>query len=761
MRKPSEAPQMHVRPTTSDTIPSHKENNESQFQTLLASAPDAIIIVDQAGTIVIANQQAEILFGYRSDELLGQSVEMLIPEQARTVHVKHRERYTTNPHTRPIGSGYTLQGQRKDGSSFPAEVSLSPYMAPQGMLVTSVIRDITERQQAADALHRQTKLVQLLQEIAVIANQASSVEIALKQALDQICAFTGWPVGHVYVPEGADACLSTSGIWHLDQPTHFVAFKRQTEALRLASGTGLIGRVMAEQQPVWISHPSSDPSFQRAAAARDSGIKAGFAFPVIVGAEIVAVLEFYSIEETEPDQALLDILPHLGAQLGRVVERTRSAVELERQVERRTAHLNALLELSKELLPTRELDTLLQRAMSNAMALVPEASCGAIYLYESGNNRLALRASAGFSQLPAPNVPATLGALGLAFTSRHVQVAASAQEFMALTPELSDEQRLQLLRALDLRALPTGALAIPLVAHDQAVGVLLLLRKTGTGPFAAEARPTLEGLASLTAASILEERSTRRAATLSNQLASLEEQQRALTERLSSAEAAILQAARLAAVGQLAAAIAHEINNPLYAARNCLYLLENELADLKHNSEYLTIAREQLTRIAGIIQRMRDFYRPARGDMAPANLNQLLEDTLALAQLNTHNVAIKIIFTPDYALPQVLCNADQLRQVFLNLVLNAIEAMPDGGTLTVRTTAGQNVALIEIEDTGIGIPDDIRAHLFEPFFTNKPNGTGLGLSISAHIVTQHIGQIEVESTAGVGSIFRVVLPYQP
>ncbi len=318
-----------------------------------------------------------------------------------------------------------------------------------------------------------------------------------------------------------------------------------------------------------------------------------------------------------------------------------------------------------------------------------------------------------------------------------------------------------MLRALNLRDLPTGALVIPLVAHEQAVGVLLLMRNSGSGLFAAEAQATLEGLANLTAAAILEERSVRRAANLSSQLASLEEQQRVLTERLSSAEAAILQAARLAAVGQLAASIAHEINNPLYAARNALFLLEDGPSEPRDAANYLAIARDQLTRIAGIIQRMRDFYRPARGDLAPANLNQLLEDTLALAVFNTRHVAIEMIFTPDHTLPNVLCNADQLRQVFLNLVLNAIEAMPDGGTLTVRTIAGPTVAVIEIQDTGIGIPSDIRSHLFEPFFTNKPNGTGLGLSISAHIVTQHGGQIEVDSTENVGSTFRVVLPYKP
>jgi signal transduction histidine kinase len=303
--------------------------------------------------------------------------------------------------------------------------------------------------------------------------------------------------------------------------------------------------------------------------------------------------------------------------------------------------------------------------------------------------------------------------------------------------------------------------ALPLIAYEQAIGVLFLLRVSGAGTFGSEARATLEGLANLTAAAILEERRTRETATLTNQLASLEEQQRTLTERLTSVEAGMLQAARLAAVGQLAASIAHEINNPLYAARNCLYLLEGDLPAELRDSEYLAIAREQLGRIAGIIERMRDFYRPSRGDLAPADLNELLAGTLALAGLNTRHAAIKVIFTPDPDLPQVLCNADQLRQVFLNLTLNAIDAMPQGGTLTVRTIAGPTVAVVEVQDTGTGIPQDIRVRLFEPFFTNKPQGTGLGLSISAHIVTQHGGQIEVESAEGQGSTFRVVLSYHP
>ena len=557
---------------------------ETHFQALLESAPDSIVIVDEAGRIVIANGQTERMFQYDRAELIGQPVEMLLPERLRARHTRHRTGYSAEPHTRPMGIGLDLVAQRRDGSEFPVEISLSPLQTGHGLLITSVIRDITERKQAA--------------------------------------------------------------------------------------------------------------------------------------------------------------------------------VELERQVRHRTAHLNALLQFSQELLGARGLDAVLQSALDHALALAAGAQRGGIYLYESAGQRLALRASVGFGPLPDFSRTPTLGLIGRAFTTRQTQISQSAEEWLAQAHEHGD-QPAQQLAALQLAAPPSGVVAIPLIAYEQALGVLFLLCVAGQSSFGAESRATLEGLANLTASAIVQERRTREAATLASQLASLEEQQRALTERLTSAEAGMLQAARLAAVGQLAASIAHEINNPLYAARNCLYLLEGDLPAELRDSEYLAIARDQLARIAGIIERMRDFYRPSRGDLAPADLNELLEGTLALAGLNTRHAAIKVIFTPDSELPQVLCNADQLRQVFLNLTLNAIDAMPQGGTLTVRTLAGPTVALVEVQDTGTGIPQDIRPRLFEPFFTNKPQGTGLGLSISAHIVTQHGGQIEVDSVEGQGSTFRVALPYQP
>src|ERR687888_661957 len=178
-------------------------------------------------------------------------------------------------------------------------------------------------EKALSELYTKKKEIELLQVITVAANEASTVEGAMRIALDRVCAHTRWPVGHVHLKDSTGALVSTS-LWHFDNPERYETFRKVSEAMAFAPGTGLPGRVLRERKPAWIVDVTKDPNFPRSKAAQDTGLRAGFAFPVLVGEEVAAVMEFFSGEPAEPDDAVLTIMAHVGGQLGRVIERQRA-----------------------------------------------------------------------------------------------------------------------------------------------------------------------------------------------------------------------------------------------------------------------------------------------------------------------------------------------------------------------------------------------------------------------------------------------------
>jgi len=311
---------------------------------------------------------------------------------------------------------------------------------------------------------------------------------------------------------------------------------------------------------------------------------------------------------------------------------------------------------------------------------------------------------------------------------------------------------------------PLSALLAPLRSETQRLGALVLYGGTHAHMFIPRDLPFVQALADLTAVAIAETAQREHARLLQRNLTQTQSLHAETQARLNTAQAQLLQSAKLAAVGELAASVAHEINNPLYAARNSLYLVEQDLLPGAPQRQFLDIAQSELGRIARIITRMRDFYRPARAELEPTAINDVLMATIELVQMHLRHGRVDV--TTDLAddLPQVTAHTDQIRQVFLNLMLNACDAMPNGGTLRITSYArpahaDQSTSIVvQIADTGVGIAPEHRAHLFEPFYTTKPQGTGLGLAISAHIITQHGGQIEVASEVGVGTTFTVRLP---
>jgi signal transduction histidine kinase len=237
-----------------------------------------------------------------------------------------------------------------------------------------------------------------------------------------------------------------------------------------------------------------------------------------------------------------------------------------------------------------------------------------------------------------------------------------------------------------------------------------------------------------------------------------EARQRAI--ELEQSQAQLIQVEKLAAMGRLAASIAHELNNPLQAIQNCLHLVLRRSLSEPKRQQYLAMAQEEVERLIGIVQGMLEFYRPSKGQPAPVQVNTIVENVLALAakQLQHGHVTVHLHLTPD--LPPLEAVSDQLKQVFLNVVINAVEAMPDGGDLYINTglTPDGRGVTISFADTGVGLSPEEQANIFEPFYTTKTKGTGLGLSVSYGIVERHGGNIEVQSEPGQGSLFTVKLP---
>lgn len=285
------------------------------------------------------------------------------------------------------------------------------------------------------------------------------------------------------------------------------------------------------------------------------------------------------------------------------------------------------------------------------------------------------------------------------------------------------------------------AVCIPLTVGGTLTGFIALGRKRDLDAFSAE---DLDLLATLAAE------------------ASIALENARLYEELKKSQDIIRRADRLSALGTLAAGIAHEIRNPLVSIQTFFQLAPDRLHDEEFFTTFLSMTAKEVTRISDLITELLSFARSPSRSLGPVSLNDSVERVATLLEPEARKHDLKLV--RDYAedVPLVLADADQIKQVLINLVLNAIQATQPGGVVTASTRARRrsdvSFGQFEIRDTGMGMPPDRLEHIFNPFFTTKDKGTGLGLSIAHQIVMEHGGFISVESEEGRGTSFFVDLP---
>jgi two-component system NtrC family sensor kinase len=247
-------------------------------------------------------------------------------------------------------------------------------------------------------------------------------------------------------------------------------------------------------------------------------------------------------------------------------------------------------------------------------------------------------------------------------------------------------------------------------------------------------------------------------------------ERKALQLKLRQTEAQLIETAKMRALGELVAGVAHSINNPLMASNTMLHVIKedlqrNNVKALKENR--WTILMECNRRIEAIVKHLKDFSRQSEGQFAATDVNKAIENALLISGQHLLNRNIRIKKSLSSNLPPVWGDTNQLEEVIMELVANARDAMEEESRqkdLTLSTSAhsidGKTDILVEIEDTGKGIPEEIRGKIFEPFFSTKEKGkgTGLGLSICFGIIEEHGGRMEVDSVPGDHTVFRIILP---
>jgi PAS domain S-box-containing protein len=699
------------------------------LESLVSASPLGIMILNADGTVRMWNPACERIFGWSAGEVLGRALPA-VPDDRQE---EFRASIAETLEGRGL-RGVETRRQRKGG--VPIDISLSsaalPDEAGHPAYVLSIIDDITARRRADR--HRAIQY-----EVSRLLAEASRLDAAAPGIIEAVCSPLGWDVGVLWIARAEVGVLECAEVW--TAADEFAAFVDVTRERTFAPGAGIPGRVWADAAPVWVADAATDTRFPRRAAAVHAGLHATFAFPVVLGRQVLGVVEFFSRETRGADPELLQLMGSLGSQIGQFLDRTRAEEELARllaaeqaaraSAEEATAELQRLQRITDVALAALTVDDLLRELLARVRTVVG-VDTAAVFMVDRGRDRLVLRAADGI-EVGAEREPIPLGA---GFVGR---IALGRDPGMA-----EDIARVEMhsafLRARGLRSL----LAAPLIVGDRVTGVI----RVG----ALEPRRFTPGDARL-----LQLVADRVALAIEN--AHLYE-----AERTARSEAEAASRAK----DQFVAMLAHELRNPLAPIRSATHVI-GRIATDPTVRRARDIVERQVSHLAHLLDDLLDVARITRGKIEllrrPVSLETAVEEavdaTRTLIESKAHTVSVAFPDGP------VAVEADPTRlvQILGNLVNNAAKYTPPRGTIHVTGRREGAWGVLAVRDNGIGIPPAMLAHVFDlfsqvdPSFSRAEGGLGVGLTLVRSLVELHGGTVTARSEGkGRGSEFVVRLP---
>jgi two-component system cell cycle sensor histidine kinase/response regulator CckA len=694
------------------------ERLNPEFTYLLDSLANGVVIADAAGTIVYSNRFLERMFGYEHGQLLGQSVEMLLPAEFRELHTRHRMNYTAAPETRLMGAGRDLLGRRKDGSVFPVEVGLSPMKTPEGMRIVAMVTDITRRKHA-----EQRSILQ--RDIALILAKAESIENVALNLLETIGSSLGWRLGALWLVDADSNALRNGAFWRAAS-VEVAEFEAVSRRLTFRKGECLLGHVWETGKPEWVSDLGAMEDFLRAKEAKTNGLHSVFELPILIGGETLGVIEFFAYELRPLDEDLVEIGVAVASQIGQFVERKRSERALGIFQERyRSLFENAVFGII--------------RSTASGEILDANPALVAMLGYDTVDEVLRLNCYKDVYKDPQDRER----------LSEHSRTADRFDGF-----------------EVEWRTKTGGTIQVRLsgrTVRGEARSASAREAQARQGAALREARSPKPRSASAAARSPKD-----------RQVAGFEAIVENITQR-KLLEQQYRQAQKMEAIGRLAGGVAHDFNNLLtIIAVSTDSLLEPNITGetLHHTADEIARATDQG---ASLVRQLMAFSRTQPQIMEPINLNEVIRSSQRMLEiLAGEDIRFELGLHRGECVAAI--EASRVEQILMNMVANSRDAMPRGGTVMISTAIvdvdeentslyvglkpGKHVTL-RVADTGLGIPAEVQPHIFEPFFTTKGGegrGNGLGLSTVYGIVRQHEGHVSCESEPGQGATFTVFLP---
>jgi PAS domain S-box-containing protein len=796
----------------------HLAQMEGRYRGLLEAAPDAMVVVNQGGEIILLNVQAEKQFGYSRDELVGQKVKNIIPEGFAERLIADGTRSAAEALAQQIGTGIELIGRRKDGSEFPIEIMLSPLENAEGILVTAAIRDISERRAAEQEIFRLNRALKALSKCSEALLHARDQQ----QLLDEICEIVvrnggyrmAWVAAAPEPPDNWSRPLARYGATsdYLEVPClRYNASANSPLLVPTALGTG---------QPAVCRDTATDPrSASLHEECHDCGSASIIALPLHVEGKVFGALAIYAAETDAFDAPEVELLRELAGNVSFGLESLQARRQKEvAQNELRASEerLRNLIETANEGICTIDADdrtTFVNAKMAAMLGRTSDEILGqsAFDFVDPGQYdelRAAIRGgrdmASGSSEIILLSANGTLIVTSMnysPFTGPDGQYAGGLAMISDITDRKRAEERLResekryrllfertltgVFRArADGSVLEGNEAFVRMLGYDS-IDELLALKLPTMCAAAGFVDHWCDELAEAGHLVNHEIRVLRKDGNTAHLLANLvslrdpagnpefiEGTVLDITQRRQ-LEAQLLQSQKMEAVGQLAGGIAHDFNNLLMIIRSFAELAGEAVKDDSIRRQLNAILKAA-DRGAALTRQLLTFGRKQVFSPRLLDINSVIENiTKVLPRALGEDVRVEVHASP--GLWQVKADPVQIEQVVLNLAVNARDAMPGGGRLTLETSntvldtdyvkvhagvvPGQYVMLV-VTDTGQGIPPEALPRIFEPFFTTKERGkgTGLGLSTVYGIVQQSGGFVWVYSEPGKGTAFKVYLP---